>query len=122
MKSAELKRIQTRIADLRREADVLSQDILSKQKELSQKVTERKNLEQQLRERYEAEPTVSEHAIVRYFERIEGRSLDLVTRSILTPDIRETIAAVGSGIIFTEIDNTPCRLVVKNNVITTITS
>lgn len=41
--------------------------------------------------------TVTDHAIVRYFERIEGRDIDRIRREINNPELLEWVATLGDG-------------------------
>ncbi len=43
------------------------------------------------------EPTVSEHAMLRYLERVQGVELKAVEAAILTPRVRNVIATLGDG-------------------------
>lgn len=40
---------------------------------------------------------VTDHAIVRYFERIEGRDIDQIKKEINNPDLIEQFEVLGNG-------------------------
>jgi hypothetical protein len=64
--------------------------------------------------------TVTEHAIVRYFERVEGRDIALIRAAILPDDLKKQISDAVNGEFPHEIDNVPVMLVVKNKAVITI--
>lgn len=60
---------------------------------------------------------ISDHAILRYLERVKKQDIKSVISEILTPEIQKQITTLGSNGIFT---TAKFRVVVKQNVITTI--
>lgn len=40
---------------------------------------------------------VTDHALVRYFERIEGRDIEKIKRQINNPDLLKWVATLGDG-------------------------
>lgn len=62
-------------------------------------------------------PKVSEHALVRYFERIEGFDLQEISNFILSPNNLSLIEQLGDG---TYPLNETHKFVVKSNTVTTI--
>lgn len=62
------------------------------------------------------EPIISEHALLRYIQRIEGRDMTTVIAKILTPETINRIKILGDG----EYPVEDFKVVVKNNVIVTI--
>lgn len=64
----------------------------------------------------EAEPCVSDHAIVRYIERVYGIDIEAIKAELLTEDAREQIKIVGSG----KIPSGPFTLVVKRGTVVTV--
>ena len=62
------------------------------------------------------EPIVSEHALLRYIERVYGIDLDELRGKILNPQTKEWIEQFGSG----KIPSDGCRLIVKNRVVVTV--
>lgn len=45
----------------------------------------------------DTEPTVTEHAIIRYLERVMGLDLDNIRNEILSPEVATQIKALGGG-------------------------
>jgi hypothetical protein len=67
------------------------------------------------------EIVVSEHAILRYLERVAGVNLDEVREKILSPSVRKYIDELGSGKFPQNGSETgKYRVVVKNRVVTTV--
>jgi Spy/CpxP family protein refolding chaperone len=65
-----------------------------------------------------AEPTVSEHALLRYAERVYGLDVAMLTAELLTPETKAMINTVGSGKIPL---GDMMTLVVKNKTVVTVT-
>lgn len=61
---------------------------------------------------------VSDHAIVRYLDRVEGIDMEALKRLIITPKLLELYQALGDGELPN--GNGPARCVVHNGVIVTI--
>jgi hypothetical protein len=98
-KSTEMKRIGTRISthrnaleELRQEQSALKRKIL----EEDQKLKKAQEAERKLREE-SVEPIVSEHALLRYMERVMCIDLDQIRKDILSEPILEYINKFGSG-------------------------
>lgn len=60
---------------------------------------------------------VSEHALLRYFERVLGYDLAKISEGLLTDAVRSTMAA---GISEGKIPSVGCRLIVKENVVVSL--
>ncbi|WP_300408629.1 hypothetical protein [Lagierella sp.] len=61
---------------------------------------------------------VSDHAIVRYFERVLGVDLEEVSEKILPPEMEESVETLGSGHF--PINEGEFKIVVKNGVVVTV--
>lgn len=61
---------------------------------------------------------ISDHAILRYLERIMGIDIEMIKKEILPEKAKQTIQALGNG---TYPINNKYKIVVKNNTIVTIT-
>ena len=59
---------------------------------------------------------VSDHAIVRYLERIMGFDIELIRNAIATPGIKKQTDILGNGEFITG----KCRVVVVNNTAVTV--
>lgn len=55
------------------------------------------DLETELKKEAQKEITVSEHAMLRYFQRVEGYDIEHVSKLILPDDVREEIEKLGDG-------------------------
>jgi len=64
------------------------------------------------------QPTVTEHAMLRYLERAEGLDLAALADKILTKEIRERIDQFNSGRF--PLGDTGLRAVVKNKVVVSV--
>lgn len=62
-------------------------------------------------------PSVSEHALVRYFERVKGFNMEEIKKEILNDKVLKLMDVLGSN---GEYPSESCKLVVKNNVVVTI--
>tara|TARA_R110000751_G_scaffold112175_3_gene210973 strand:+ start:1185 stop:1559 length:375 start_codon:yes stop_codon:yes gene_type:complete len=60
---------------------------------------------------------ISEHAILRYFERVKGFDLSEIEKEILTPKVKEMIETLGNTGVY---PNNNFQVCLKNNVIVTI--
>jgi chromosome segregation ATPase len=60
--------------------------------------------------------TVSEHAVLRYLERVQGIDISSIKETILNDQIKEQIQTLGNGVY----PNNGFRVRVKNNVIVTV--
>lgn len=108
--------MQARLRELQQELIPASKVAVKKgQSDLSAYEKESLNIIQYLSPKPCAEPTVSDHAVLRYMERAMGFDIVAIRRSILTP---ERVAAIKSGATTIKADN--CSFKVQSNVITTI--
>lgn len=73
----------------------------------------KREIQSQIDSFYEEEPTVSDHAIVRYFERVLDMDIEALKKSILTPDLATQMKAfggkgkfpIGEGVKAVAVDN-----------------
>ena len=107
---------------LQQEINVLDADIALKQRERSQKQTELKNIKDQIIAFKRGDSIVSDHAVVRYLERIQKLDIGAIRDEICTEETREAVTKIGSGEIATlNKGNVPVYLYVRGGVITTVT-
>ena len=103
--------LQSEIAEVKRELDLKHKDNAVRKNTL-QRIQERINqLENPV------EPTISEHALLRYCERVMGINMDEVKQKILNDRVKTFITQLGGSGQF------PAggfHVVMKNNVVTTI--
>lgn len=101
---AEYKACQGEIAILQRRNSTLQRDIEALTIEINSLENDNK------------EPVITEHALVRYFERVQGFNLEDVAKLILPEETKKLIKAFGSG----KFPADGFRVVVKDKVVVTI--
>jgi len=92
----ELKSLQVRREKLLAESKQFAQEIERIRKQKSGVDAEISMLEQRIESMTEREPVVTEHAMLRYVERVMGIDLNGIKNSILTEQNRKMIAFAGS--------------------------
>ena len=95
--SQALKQLKTRQAKLEVEVKESAADSKVAQKTWLKKVKQLKNVGQQIKDLSKSEPVVTEHALLRYAERVMGLDLDEVKAQILKPETVAQIKALGNG-------------------------
>jgi chromosome segregation ATPase len=97
----------------------LDRDYKKVKKRVGDTVNSLHKIEKQINALTERDPLVTDHAIVRYFERVEGVNIKDVKKKILTDKVKTQINALGSGEFPL---GSGVRVVVRDNqVITVIT-
>ena len=99
MKNERLKKqLQSQINNLTADREALKTEISIKQSESKRKAEEINKLKAQI-ENLSKDKTlkVSEHAIVRYFERVKGFNIEEIQSSILNQNIRGLVSVLGDG-------------------------
>ena len=120
--SAQLKHLQT----MRTEAVAEIQVAREEQRAASDKVTKLQarinSLDQQIRDltTRAPDPIVSEHALLRYFERVEGYDLEAIKKKILPEPVAQQIKTIRSGTFPVGNNGSSFRLRVKDHVVITI--
>lgn len=110
--NTKLKRLNNELEGLKKNSSHINKDIVKKKREIE-------GLKKRINNLGKANVIVSEHAILRYLERIEGINIDGVIKTILSNNkLEETIKVLTSGDI--PIQGGIAR--VQNNVIITILS
>lgn len=122
-----IKSLITKLRLLNDKADQLRKDlgdaeaaVLNNRNELSQTIRQIQETRSEIGTLQQSQVVVSEHALLRYAERVLGINLDEIRQKILTDDLRHLIdkmAGTGNG-KFTHPDG--YRLIVKNRVVATI--
>lgn len=88
----ELKGLQVRVAKLESEINLLEADKDSLVKTIGAKRSELNRLNQRIQAFNVSEPVVTEHALLRYIERVMGVDLKQITDTILSTQNRSAIA------------------------------
>jgi hypothetical protein len=113
------KELQTHLNSLEQQAKIKQIGIAQEQKALSLMEKSIKEIRIALdKAKNPAEPTVSEHAILRYLERVEGVDIDAIRAKILNPKILGFIEVVGGAGTFPHEDG--FKIAMKKNIVTTI--
>lgn len=102
--------------DTETEEKILDYQIKKLQKERDQKREKRVQLAQKLTPK---DLIVSEHAILRYMERIEGLDIDRVRKILLDQQIIDCHKKLGNNGEYPSLDSS-FKVKIKNNVITTV--
>ena len=100
MNTHELKQKQVRLAKLRAEIAEENERLANEQRVLSNKRNEAQALQQAINDFLECQkdPIISEHALLRFFERVKGFDLEQVKAEILTEQVKVLIRQLGSGV------------------------
>lgn len=113
-----LKSLQTRRAKLQKDLEECRRERTEVHKLETEIQNSLSSVDKQIGELVDKKPVVSEHAIIRYLERVKGMDIDLIRREILTEKNVETIKTIGRGKI--PIGN-GFKLVVKDNIVVSVT-
>ncbi|HEY7866793.1 MAG TPA: hypothetical protein VIC51_12410 [Psychromonas sp.] len=116
--TVQLKKLQTLLNKFSAEADAIRIEISEKQKAYNQKVKEVNILKDQINKyKHSGEPIVSEHALLRYMERVLGIDLDEYRKKILSDNVLKQVNTLGGNGTFA---NDGFQVVMKDNVVVTI--
>ena len=112
------KQLQTQLNKLNGDVDALKIEIQHKQKECSQKQKLIENLKIEMSKlENNQELKVSEHAIIRYFERVKGYDISEIEKEILSQEVINLTEQLGVNGNFPNKDFT---VVMKNSTVITI--
>ena len=118
MKKQTLKEVQTLLTKAKSELNMLKKDRDDCQRLVAKKEKEVVELTTTL-EKAKARPVVSEHAIVRYFERILEFDIEQIKNQIMDDDLAIKITQLGNG-QFPLSGVSHGTAIVKDNVVVTI--
>lgn len=118
--SASLKALHTQRVALATERDAVSEDLRVIHGRLRQLEARLRDLDMRIATLTAGPPTVSEHALLRYVERVLGYNLDILRATILPPSIQAQIETLGAGTYPVHHPGGGFRIVVKNNVVVTL--
>ncbi len=117
-KAQQLKGLQTRLSKLEGDYKSLADNAKQAQKDQHACLNRIKSIKTEIEGFSEKEIIVTEHAVLRYLERIMGFDLDQINKSILTDDIKLMVSKMGDGKY--PIDGG--RIIVRNNTIISVTN
>lgn len=114
MKSKSLKSLQTQLTLAKKDVDTIKVNIKSLQRDLSAKFKTINDLSKRIKEEESSkEPTISEHALLRYCERVKGIDLKEAKKEILDETIVSGVKELGGSGKFPHPSNT-FSIVFKN--------
>lgn len=113
-----IKGLTSQLQKLTGESEALKNELSNKNKEYQSKLQAIKNLKSEI-DKLSKDTTVkvSEHAIVRYFERVKGYNIAEIEKDILSDEVLNLINQLGENGKF---PNKEFHVVLKNNTVTTI--
>lgn len=92
------------IAHLRQQRDIIQAEVIraeanqkKAQQEASRLQNELKRINNLIAQEQQKEPNITDHAVVRYFERVYGFNMDEIRAEILNTNIKAQIKAFCSG-------------------------
>ncbi len=102
MKDArELKKIETKLRLLREERETIRQQSVIKQQELSAKDKEIKDTQKLLESKSsDKKLKLTEHAVLRYLERVKNLDLEEIENEILTEDFKKQVDTFGGTLTY----------------------
>jgi len=118
MTAQKLKGLQSQLTKFKGEAELLKGEIKTRQQEYESKLKNIATLEAEIK-RLEGDGSikVSEHALLRYLERVKGLDLKEIEKEIVSDKLAEWVQVVGGTGTF---PGEGFEIRMKNNVITTI--
>lgn len=119
MKEArKIKGLKSQLKILQGDAEALKIEVANKQREYNNKLNLIKNLKDQI-ETFESDKNikVSEHAIVRYFERVKGFNISEIEKEILTDEVLNLVDKLGGTGGY---PNKDFKVLMKNYTVTTV--
>lgn len=114
----QIKKLKSQLTTMLQDADVIKIEVANKQREFETKIKSIKKLQDEIERLNNAEGLrVSEHAIIRYFERVKGFDLIEIEKEILSDSILKMIETLGGSGTY---PNEGFSVVMRNNTVTTI--
>lgn len=112
------KQLQSQLNTLTGDAEALKMEIANKQRDYSLKLQSITRLKEEIAKIKDTKvPTVSEHAILRYLERVEGVNLQLIEKEILSDEVMNLVNYLGGSGTY---PNGKFSVVMKNYCVTTV--
>ncbi len=118
----ELKKLNTLQSKLQGEMEVLKNQKELLAKEITTKNEQINNVKHEIAKlkKRSQELIVSEHAILRYMERVLKLDIAAFANSILTDEVRKEHKLIGNGTY--SVNNSEYQLVIRNNVVVSVTA
>jgi hypothetical protein len=117
---AELKSLQVQITKISAESEIMLKELRDRQKQYDTHINKLAHLKDKLTklQKSHEEPIISEHAILRYLERVDGIDLETVKQKIMDEKTKSLVKFMGGN---GKITREGFKIIVKNNTIITIT-
>lgn len=119
MKEArKIKGLKSQIKILQGDVEALKIDVANKQREYHLKKNKINELQEEI-ERFEKNKNikVSEHAIIRYFERVKGYDISAIEKEIVSEEIKNLVNELGGSGGY---PNNGFKVLMKNYTVTTV--
>lgn len=118
-----LKRFQSQLKKLESELESVQLEMKVKQKEFELKRKTINDLKIKIEQmKVDSDVIISEHALLRYFERVLGYNLDDIKAQLISPKTYNLIKTLGNNGEYPneDLSGNKFKIILKNNVITTI--
>jgi len=120
-----LKQLSSQLSKLEGDLEAMQIDIKNKQKEYSAKIKMANELKEKINKLVTLnEITISEHALLRYFERVLKFDMDEIKQNILTEEVLKLVEELGGSGTYPagkqDVDGDNYRVTLKNNVVVTV--
>lgn len=113
-----IKGLKSQVKIMESDAELLKIEFINKQREYSAKITKIQALKDEIEKIDKNEKIkVSEHAIVRYFERVKGFNISEIEEEILTEEVLTLVEQLGGNGGY---PNGNFKVLMKNFTVTTI--
>ena len=92
-----VKQLHSQLSELESEIESSKLEISNMQKELSLKVRNKESIEQKINDLKidNKDIKLSEHALVRYFERVKGYNIEEIENEIITDELKKLVETLG---------------------------
>lgn len=118
-----LARVQQTKILVSKEVERLQTELERTQKTLEIKQNQLESIEKEVTRLENNELVVSDHALLRYMERIVGIDMDMIKNAILTDNVKRMHLALGDGKYPVAVENNDhCMVVIRNGVVVTLYS
>jgi len=115
--SEKLKRLITQKTSLLEEVSFIRKESYTLAENITKKLKQVKEIENQIKSLQDIDIIISEHAILRYIERVMGIDIELIKKEILTDTLKEQFKTLGNG---TYPIGNDVKVKIQNNTIVTV--
>lgn len=112
-----LKALQEEVRDLKKKIEAKKEIASQHQRELQIMVNRRERLTERVKILKHNVPEVTDHAVIRYLERVRGLDIEGIRSEILSPEVIQQMEVLGTTGKFV---NKNLQIVVKNNKVITV--